>query len=139
MNALQRLLFGSGRLPEDLRASLVASDEVVFLEEGLTGSVTRRHFRSSGRLVEWERQAVSGAIAVTIGRRVMVWAGRFKHIDVPMTHPLWATIEFSIDRPNRVCFTYAPAATDPGQSGRVDVRLKTSQVKQLARLVTRPV
>lgn len=139
MNALQRLLLGSGRLPADLRASLVASDDVVFLEEGLTGSVTRRLVRSSGRLVEWERQPVSGAIAVTSGRRVLVWAGRFKHIDVPMTHPLWATIEFSIDRPNRVCFTYVPAATEPGLSGRVAVRLKTSQVKQLARLVTRPV
>ncbi|WP_431972652.1 hypothetical protein [Nocardia sp. bgisy134] len=139
MHGLQRLLLGSGRLPEDLRASLVASDDVVFLEEGLTGSVTRRLVRSSGRLVEWERQAVSGAIAVTVGRRVLVWAGRFKHIDVPMTHPLWATIEFSIDRPNRVCFAYDPAVTDPGQSGRVEVRLKTSRVKQLARLVTRPV
>ncbi len=132
-------MLGSGRLPEDLRASLVASDDVVFLEEGLTGSVTRRLVRSSGRHVEWERQAASGAIAVTTGRRMLVWAGRFKHIDVAMTHPLWATIEFSIDRPNRVCFAYAPAATDPGQSGRVEVRLKTPRVKQLARLVTRPV
>ncbi|MGQ4600192.1 hypothetical protein, partial [Nocardia sp. R6R-6] len=93
-------------------------------------------FRSSGRLVEWERQPVSGAIAVTAGRRVMVWAGRFKHIDVPMTHPLWATIEFSVDRPNRVCFGYDPAVTDPGQSERVEVRLKTSQVTRLALLVT---
>ncbi|MGQ4615255.1 hypothetical protein [Nocardia sp. R7R-8] len=138
MNALQRLLLGSGRLPEDLRASLVASGDVVFLAEGLTGSVTRRVVRSSGRLVEWERQAVSGAIAVTTDRRVVVWAGRFKHIDVPVTHPRWATIEFSIDRPDRVCFTYDLAVIDQGQSGRADVRLKTSQVTRLARLVTRP-
>ncbi len=68
----------------------------------------------------------------------MVWAGRFKHIDVPMTHPLWAAIEFRFDRPNRVCFTYDPAVTSPGEAERVDVRLRTSQAKQLTRLLTRP-
>ncbi|WP_218022235.1 hypothetical protein [Nocardia amamiensis] len=88
--------------------------------------------------MEWERRAVSGAIAVTVGGRVLVWAGRFKHIDVPMTHPLWANIEFRIDRPNRVCFAYDPATTDPGEPERVEVRLKTLQAKQLAELMPRP-
>jgi hypothetical protein len=63
---------------------------------------------------------------------------RVKHIDVSMTHPLWAAIEFRLDRPNRVCFAYDPATTDPRQPERVEVRLKTSQSKQLAQLMTRP-
>ncbi|MFE9322100.1 hypothetical protein ACIHDR_32910 [Nocardia sp. NPDC052278] len=88
--------------------------------------------------MEWERREVSGAIAVTVGRRVLVWAGRFKHIDVPMTHPLWAAIEFRLDRPDRVCFVYDPATTDPPEPERVEVRLRTSQAKQLAQLMTRP-
>lgn len=138
MNALRRLLFGSGRLPEDLLASLDASGGTVFFEEGLSGSVIRRGFRPSGRLVEWERREVSGAIAVTVGGRVLVWAGRFKHIDVPTTHPLWAAIEFRLDQPNRVCFVYDPVTTDPQQPERVEVRLRTSQAKQLAQLMTRP-
>jgi hypothetical protein len=138
VNALQRLLLGAGRLPEDLHASLVTGGDVVFVEEGLIGSITRRRFRAPGRYSSWQRQAVSGAIAVTGGRRVVVWAGRYKHIDVPVTHPLWATIEFTVDPPDRVCFAYDPGATDPRVSGRVEVRLKTRQAQRLAQLLTYP-
>jgi hypothetical protein len=41
-----RLLLGSGRLPAQIRAEL-AHDDVVLLEEGLVGSVTRRHYRAT--------------------------------------------------------------------------------------------
>jgi hypothetical protein len=69
---------------------------------------------------------------------VVVWAGRFKHIDVPMGHPMWSTIEFNLDRPDQVCFAYHTASSDARHSERVEVRLKTPQAQRLAELVTQP-
>jgi hypothetical protein len=134
----QRLLLGSGRLPAQLRASLVTDVEMAFLEEGLIGSVTRHNIREPGHRAAWDRQAVSGAIAVTGHGRVVVWAGWFKYIDVPVTNPLWSTIEFTSE-PDRVCFAYHPVVTHPEQSRRVEVCLKTRQAPWLSEILTRPV
>ena len=39
-----------------------------------------------------------GAIAVT-SQRLVVWAGRFEHIDVPHGHPLRAGVEVAVPQP----------------------------------------
>ena len=44
---------------------------------------------------------VSGAIAIT-PVRLVVWAGWFKHIDVPLNHPVLAEVEIRSDRPGQV-------------------------------------
>ncbi|MBL7499051.1 hypothetical protein I6A84_21195 [Frankia sp. CNm7] len=124
---------GSGRLPERLRAEL-AAEGLVLLEEELTGSVTRRRYRAPGEWSSWSKEAASGAIAITAGRLV-VWAGRFKHIDVPLAHPIRATIEVVVDRPGRVCFAYDAGTTNPSRSGRVEVRLRTAQAGRVAQLL----
>lgn len=134
MNPFLRLLLGSGRLPEQIRAELAAGG-IVLLEEGLTGSVTYRRFRAPGQRANWRKQAVTGAVAVGADRLV-VWAGHFRHIDVPLAHPVRAAIEVRAERPDRVCFAYDAAATSPDRSGRVEVRLRTPRAEHIVRLLT---
>jgi hypothetical protein len=132
---LRRVLVGSGQLPGDLRATVAAEEQLV-LEEGLPGSVTYRNFRAPGQFAAWRKNAVCGAIAVT-DRRLVVWAGRFKHIDVPHDHPVRARIEVTAERPDRICFRYDAGATNTSLSGQAEVRLRTRQACDIAGLLDR--
>jgi hypothetical protein len=137
MTWLRRLIFGAGRLPEPLRTQLLAEDVLVFAE-GLFGSVTYRRYRAPGRRTGWSRQAVSGAVALT-ANRLVVWAGGMKHIDVPLAHPIRATIEARAEAPNRIRFTYDAGVTNTSISGNVDVWLRTEHAARIAELLaTRP-
>jgi hypothetical protein len=133
VNSLRRVLPGSGRLAEELRAALTA-EGLVLLEENLTGSITYRNYRAPGQRSSLKKEAISGAIAVTASRLV-VWTGRSKHIDVPLNHPLRAAIEVSYDPPDRVRFAYDAAAFGPSRSGQVEVRLRTPQAAHIADLL----
>jgi hypothetical protein len=129
MNPLLRLLLGSGRLPDDLRSELTA-EGLVLLEEGLSGSITLRHYRAPGRRANWKKQAVAGAIAVT-RQRLVVWAGRGKNIDVPLTPLYRDVIEVTSEQPDQVCFAYDAGRFDPSRSGRIEVRLRTAGAPQV--------
>lgn len=130
---LRRALLWSGQLPRELRSEIVVEEPLV-LEEGLAGSVTYRNFRAPGQYSNWRKDPVSGAIAVT-NQRLVVWAGRFRHIDVPHGHPLRAVIEVAAERPHRICFAYDAGAGNPSRSGRVEVRLRTAQATHVAELL----
>ena len=135
MDLLRRALLGSGALPADVRVAITA-EEALVVEEGLTGSVTRRRVRAPGQYTWLGWDVVAGAVAVT-DRRLVVWAGRFKHIDVPHRHPLRAEIAVTADRPGRVCFTYGAGAGHPSVSGRVEVRLRTARAAEITELARR--
>ncbi len=67
-------------------------------------------------------------------RRLVVWAGRFKHIDVPLAHPLRASIEVGAESADRVRLRYDAGVTNPTRSGRVEVRLRTTQAPRVVEL-----
>jgi len=135
VNRFLRFLVGSGRLPAQIRAELARTD-VILLEEDLGGSVTYRNYRAPGRFSNWRKDAATGSVAVT-ANRLVVWAGHFKHIDVPLDHPVRATIEVVAERPDRVCFAYDAGTTNPAKSGRVEVRLRTPRAERIAQLLAR--
>ncbi len=133
VDRLRRLLLGAGRLLAELRTALEVED-LVLLDEGLTGSVTYRNHRAPGRRSSWRKEAVSGAIVVT-ARRLVVWAGRGKHIDVPLAGGFLAAIDVSVEPPDHVCFAYDPARFNPTRAGTVEVRLRTAQAARLVELL----
>jgi hypothetical protein len=55
VNSLRRVLPGSGRLAEELRAALTA-EGLVLLEENLTGSITYRNYRAPGQRSSLKRR-----------------------------------------------------------------------------------
>jgi hypothetical protein len=95
---------------------------------------TRRDTALTAATLQLEKEAISGAIALTASRLV-VWTGRSKHIDVPLNHPLRAAIEVSYDPPDRVRFAYDAAAFGPSRSGQVEVRLRAPQAAHIADLL----
>ena len=134
VNPLRRLLFGSGRLSDDLRTTLTA-EGIVFLDEGLPGSVTYRNFRAPGRYSNWRKSALIVALAVT-SRRLLVVAGRGgKMIDVPLDDPRRAAVTVGIEPPDRVVFTVDVGAFSPDRSGTMEIRLRTARAAEVVALL----
>ncbi len=133
MNPLRRRLVGAGRLSDDLRAALT-SEGLLFLEEGLAGSITYRNYRAPGSRSSHRKEATSGAIAVTT-QRLVIWAGGGKNIDIPLNHPLRAALKVSIEQPGRICFSYDAGRFRPDRSGTIEVRLRTPQPARVVDLL----
>lgn len=133
MKRLRRLLFGPGQLPEDLRAALTA-EGLVLLDEGLPGTITYRGRRAGGRRSSWTKDPTIGAIAVT-GRRLVVWAGHSKHIDVLLADPRRTAIQISAQRRGRLCFAFDAGAFDPAHTGRVELRLRPADAARVTELL----
>lgn len=136
MNFLRRILLGPGRLSDPLRRELEA-EGLRFLDEGLVGSITYRNYRAPGSYANWRREATSGAVALT-GRRLVVWTGRGKHIDVPLAPPLRDNVAVAVDETGRLTFGYDAGAFRPDRSGRVEVRLRTARAAEFLQLYQSP-
>jgi hypothetical protein len=136
MGLLRRLFLGSGRFPEDVRTTLVAEGPSV-LEEGLAGSITYRHYRAPGTRSNWRKVGITGAIAVT-DRRLVVWGGRDKQIDIPLGDERFAQLEISLDPPDRVLFACDAETFSDSRSGRVEIRLRCPRAAQVVEQLERP-
>jgi len=103
----------------------------MLLEEELPGTVTYRNYRTPKRYSKLRKQTVMGAIVLT-DRRLLVWANRVKHVDVPHHDPLRAGIKVTVDQPDRICVSYDAGAGNPDMSGQVEVRLRTARASTIA-------
>ncbi|HMN99610.1 MAG TPA: hypothetical protein PKD59_09360 [Miltoncostaeaceae bacterium] len=120
--ALGRLLLGSGTLPDDLRAQLVA-EGLDQEEEGLPGTITYRHFRAPHRRSRWRRQWIRAALAISDRRLVVAVRGR-PFVDVAWDDPRLDAMEMSVED-DRLLIAFDPALFDPRRSGRVELRLRS--------------
>ena len=57
-------LFGFGKLPASIMSKL-ETEGIVFMDDGLKGSVTYRNFHRPGKYSGWEKRGLMGAIALT--------------------------------------------------------------------------
>ncbi|MEV0066304.1 hypothetical protein [Amycolatopsis sp. NPDC050768] len=136
MNFFLRAVLGSGRLPEPMRAEL-RGEGVVYLAEGLTGSVRCRGYRAPGVWRFGAVDATAGALAVT-HRRLLVWLTsgdqKGKHIDVPLREgrPFGVTVRAE---ERRLVLGYEPATFHADRSGHVEVRFKTAEAPRIAALL----
>ena len=136
MGIVRRLLFGDGRFPEDVRAGL-ESEGVVFLEEGLWGSITYRHYRAPRTRSALRKTGMVGAVAVTT-QRIVVWGARHRQIDIPLSDPRLAAFDVAAERPDRIVFAFDAEAFSTERSGRIEVRLRGVEADRLVGLVKRP-
>ncbi|OLF17279.1 hypothetical protein BU204_12835 [Actinophytocola xanthii] len=118
-------------LPEPLRAALAAEGTLV-LAERLPGEVTYRSYRAPGVHHRRRTVPVLGTVAVT-GRRLLVWAGDTKQVDVPFDHPLRAAIEVTAEA-DLLRIVVDAGAFHPSRSGRIEIRLRTSRARDVANL-----
>ncbi|MGE0029414.1 MAG: hypothetical protein AB7O78_09305 [Thermoleophilia bacterium] len=119
---LGRLFLGSGTLPDDLRADLVA-EGLDQEEEGLPGSITYRDYRAPHRRSKWRRQWIRAALAISDRRLVVAIRGR-PFLDVPWDDPRLDTMEMAVED-DRLMIAFDPSQFDERTSGRVELRLET--------------
>jgi uncharacterized protein DUF1707 len=122
---------GGPGLPEPLRAVLRA-EGVLVLAERLRGSITYRDYRAPGEYSSWAKEPVSGTVALT-GRRLQVWTGDAKRVDVPFDHPMRAAVSLSVENSNRLRIALTPHE-DANWTGRMELRFTTPHATAIAEL-----
>jgi hypothetical protein len=132
---LRRHSSSSGLLPEQVRADL-ARDDVLFLEEGLRGSITHRNYRAPGQYTWLGRYPVRAALAITAGRLVIALGPRYKELDVPRAGPWERVVTATAERSGVVCVSWQVGAFHPDRSGTEEVRLRTPNAKHVAEILS---
>jgi hypothetical protein len=131
---MRRRLPSSGLLPEHVRADL-ARDDVLFLEEGLRGSLTRRNYRAPGEYAWLEKFPIRAALAITADRIVIALSPTYKELDVPRTGPWERVVTATAVRSQVVCISWQVGAFHHDRSGTVEVRLRTPQATRIAAML----
>jgi hypothetical protein len=125
---------GPGFFVADLRDGLLA-EGLRFLAEDLPGVMIYRRYRAPGQRVFRRTVQVRGAVGVS-RRRLMVWAGGAKRIDVPFADARWDTaIDVSVDRSGRLRVVGAAAPFHPDRSGRIEYRFATDRAAEIVALL----
>ncbi len=123
-NPLGRLLLGSGRLPDDLRARL-RSEGPATLEEGLPGSVTYRHYRKPGYRTNRRRRKMCAALAIT-DERFGIYARGRPVLEIRFDDPHLDGITVEAAEPDLV-IAFDASTLDPRASGQITVRIRCGQ------------
>jgi hypothetical protein len=134
MNPLRRLLYGPGRLPDDLHTALRA-EGLTILAEAVPGSATYRNLKTPGRRANWMREPLVAAIALST-KRFVVTARRSKHLDVPITDLTRYNIQVTNPKPDQLLVEYDLNTTNPTWQGQVELRLKTNEAARITRTLT---
>jgi len=130
---LYRLL-GIGRVPARERAAFEA-EGVVFMDEGLSGSITLKHYRAPWRRCSWRKVWFSGSLVLT-ERRFAAFAFSKPLVNVPLDDPRLASLEVSAPREGVFCVAFEAADFRDDQSGRVECRWKASRAAELVDRLT---
>lgn len=126
MGFFGRLLLGTGTFKPEQR-TVLESEGLVTIEEGLRGSVRYRHFKAPGR--RFHGKVTLERLAVGISeRRLAVYcrSGRVKLIDSAFSDPRWQAVAVSLHDGDTVSIRvdYDRAGV-PDVSGEIEIRAKT--------------
>jgi hypothetical protein len=128
-----RFLLGSGRLKPELREAL-AAEGLVFLEEGLSGSIRYRNFRAPGRYFHRRITAQRFAIGLTRTRLVVYCrSGGGRIVDAPLSDPRLAAMDVTVEGDSlrlRIDYDRLP---DQKSSGEITIVAHTPNAATLAR------
>ncbi len=119
-------------LPDELQHAL-ATEGTLVLAADLPGELRYRNYTEPGVRHRRRTVAVSGIVAVT-GRRLIVWAGGAKRVDVPFDHPLRTAVTVTAEPPDVLVVSIDAGAAHPDRSGRIEVRLHTPRARAVAGL-----
>jgi hypothetical protein len=117
-----------------VRADLARHD-VLFLEEGLKGSITHRNYRAPGQYTWLGRYPIRAALAITADRLVIALGPTYKELDVPRTGSWQRVITATAERPGVVCISWQVGAVHPDRSGTEEVRLRTPHATRIAEIL----
>lgn len=125
---------GPGGLPAELREALVG-EGLRFLAEDLPGELIHRRYRAPGQRIFRRTAPVRGAVGVS-ARRLVVWAGGAKRVDLPFADARWdAALAVSADRSGRLRVVTNVGPFHPDRSGRVECRFATPAAADIVTLL----
>lgn len=126
-------LFGLGKIPGGLRAEL-EREGVLFMEEGLRGSATFRHFRSPGRRSHWRRTWYPSSLVLT-KQRVLALAYSNPIIDVPLTDERLRRMQFTREEGDRLSVAFDASLFHDDWSGTIEYRFRTPLASRFIELL----
>ena len=118
--------------------SELEAEGILFLDDGLKGSVTYRNFHRPGKYSGWEKRGLTGAVALT-KLRLLALSGPSPVINVPLTDKRLRSIHFSVEKDDRFCVIFDASLFHSDWSGTVEYRFRTEQALQLLDLVLKQI
>jgi len=137
MGWFRKLHFGSGTLAPALRERLEA-EGLVFLGEGLSGTVSYRHFKAPGKRFHGKITPMDMALAVT-ERRLAAYGGpgRGTLIDSTWDLPHLSALDVTLEREDKVAFRVDYSRMNqPRVSGEITIRITTPDAARIIEHVT---
>lgn len=127
-------LFGLGKMPQQLRATLNLEGLVLF-DEGIKASLTYLDFRAPGKRFTWRKQWFTGCIALTKLRLVALQYSS-QAINVPLNDERIRRLRISIEGEETLLISFDPGLFHADWSGTMEYRFHTPQARAfLERLV----
>jgi hypothetical protein len=133
LKSLLHRVFGLGRIPGSVLSSLQA-EEIIFLEEGISGSITFINYRAPGRRSSWRRQWFLGAIVLT-SKRVMAYGWAEQMLNISYDDPAITAVDFTLEQPERLRASFDISRFHPDRSGTIELRYSTPQVEHILNLL----
>jgi hypothetical protein len=125
-------LFGFGKISAD-RLLTLRQEGLLLLDEGLTGSVTYKNFRSPGRMSTWKRKGLIASIALP-NERLLAVSFSNPLIDIPLSDPRFGTINFSLEK-DVLCISFDPSLFHDDWSGTIEYRFNTTKAQHCLNLI----
>ena len=121
-------LFGVGRMPRQWR-TMLESEGLVLVDEGIAGSVTYRDFRAPGKRFAWRKVAFSGSIALT-KTRLLALHYATPAINVPLDDPRLHQMQFSVEGEDKLLVAFNANLFHNDWSGAIEYRFRAEQARE---------
>ncbi len=130
-------LFKVGKIPAQ-ELSRLHTEGIVWLEEGVQGSVTYRDFRAPGRSDSWRQQWFPASIILT-NQRLLILRYTNPIIDVSLEDERLKNMRFSIVNDSSLCVVSDASLFRDDWSGTIEYCFRTSEPGRLLELLQRQI
>jgi hypothetical protein len=136
LSFVAKLLLGNGKLKPKTRVAL-ESEGLLFIEEGLPGSIRYRHFKAPGRRFNGKVTAERFGLGISEQRlAVYCRSGRVKLIDSAFSDPRWSAVEVTLPNSDTVSIRIDYDRVDvPKVSGEITISMRTSKAASVVELL----
>ena len=125
-------LFGVGKISEPLLSQL-KNEGILFLDEGVKGSVTYRDFRRPGKRTNWQRRWFTGSIVLT---KLRLFGLMYSNtvINIPLTDERIRSLHYLVEG-DGLCISFDAGLFHSDWEGTIEYRFRTDQAQQLLELL----
>src|SRR5438552_17816042 len=109
--------------------TMLESEGLVLVDEGIGGSVTYRDFRAPGKRFAWRKVAFSGSVALT-KTRLLALHYAIPAINVPLNDQRLPETRFSVEGEGTLLVAFDANLFHDDWSGTIEYRFRTAQARE---------